>query len=125
MGSHLSGECPIQRGQPQFCKCGVDHTANYLCFINLKEARAAPARKAPERGRKNTASGHPAEQVAKRTVPTAEQMDLAKEWNDIRGGACLPGNYSVPKCQTCFSADHGGAQAAKSDRHKAPLNRLL
>jgi hypothetical protein len=57
VGSHLSGECPVPRGQPQYCSCGGDHTANYWGCVKWKEARAALAKRAPERGPKSTITG--------------------------------------------------------------------
>jgi hypothetical protein len=86
-GSHLSGDCPAPRGQPQCCSCGSDHTANYRGCIKWKEAKAALAKRAPERSRKSTATGKPAAPKAKRAKPSAEQMDLGEVWSHvIRGG---------------------------------------
>jgi hypothetical protein len=52
-GSHHSGGCSTPREQTQCCGCGGNHTANYRGCIKWKEAKAALARRAPERARKS------------------------------------------------------------------------
>jgi len=45
------------------------------------------AKQAPERARKNAATGHPAAPKAQRAGSSAKQMDLGKGWNHVvRGG---------------------------------------
>jgi hypothetical protein len=80
-GSHLSGECPVPRGQPQCCSCGGDHTANYRGCVRWKEARAAFAKRAPERDRKNTITAK-----STRAESSEEQLADAGWSNVVRGG---------------------------------------
>ena len=83
-GSHLSGRCFTPREQPRCWGCGGKLTANYRGCVKWKKARAALAKQAPERARKNAATGHPAAQQA---GPSAEQTDLGEGWNHfVRGG---------------------------------------
>jgi hypothetical protein len=77
-GSHLSGGCVTPREQPQCCGCGGNHTANYQGCVKWKEAKAALAKRAPEQGRKSTATGHPVAWNVQRAGPSAEQMDLGE-----------------------------------------------
>jgi len=78
-GPHLTSECQKPRAQPQCCRCGGGHTANYRGCIKWKEARAALARRAPSHALVKTTS-QPAAQKPKprRAGPSAEQVDLAE-----------------------------------------------
>jgi len=97
-GSHLSGDCPAPRGQPRCCSCEGNHTANYSGCVKWKEARAALAKRTPERGRKKMfASSKPAAAPkANQAGPSAEQMDLGEGWSHVvRGGRTV--KASAPK----------------------------
>jgi len=86
-GSHLSGGCCTPRKQPQCCGCGGNHTANYRGCVKWKEAKAALAKQAPDRGRKSAATAHFTAPKEQRAGPSAEQMDLGDGWNHVvRGG---------------------------------------
>jgi len=98
-GSHLSGRCFTPREQPRCWGCGGKLTANYRGCVKWKKARAALAKQAPERARKNAATGHPAAQQA---GPSAEQTDLGEGWNHVVRGrrvvkATTPPPNSNPK----------------------------
>ena len=77
-GSRLSGGCSTPREQPHCCGCEGNHTANYPGCIKEKDARVALANQAPERTRKNAATGHPAAPKSQRAGPYAEQVDLGE-----------------------------------------------
>jgi len=86
-GSHRSGGCSTPREQPQCCGCGGNHTANYRGCVKWKEAKAALAKQAPDRGQKNAATAHLTATKEQRAGPSVEQMDLGKWWNNVvRGG---------------------------------------
>jgi len=86
-GSHLSGGCSTPREQPQCCGCGGNHTANYRGCVEWKEAKAALAKQAADRGRKSTATAHLTAPPEQRARHSAEQMDLGEGWNHVvRGG---------------------------------------
>jgi hypothetical protein len=53
-------------------------------------------RQAPERGRKSTATGHPAPPKAKRAGPSAEHMDLGEGRNHVRGGRVVKVTATSP-----------------------------
>jgi hypothetical protein len=48
--------------------------------MKLKEAKAALAKRAPEPGHKNTATGKPSVPKSKRAEPSTEQMNLGERW---------------------------------------------
>ena len=56
---------------------GGNRKANYRDCVK-KEAKAALAKQAPDRGRKSTATGHTAAPIAHLAGPSAEQMDLGE-----------------------------------------------
>jgi hypothetical protein len=78
--SHLSGGCSTPRERPQSCGCWGNHKVNYRGCSKWKEAKAALAKQAPERGRKSAAAGHTAAPKAEPSGSCAEQMDLGKGW---------------------------------------------
>jgi hypothetical protein len=82
-GSHLSGECPLPRGQPQCCSCGGAHTTNYRDCVKLKEAKAAHAKQAPGRGPKSTNTGKSPTPTAKQAVPSEQQLQLGEGWSHV------------------------------------------
>ena len=96
-GSHLSGDCPAPRGQPRCCSCEGNQTANYRGCVKWKEAKAALAKRTPEKGRKMVATSKPtAAPKANQAGPSAEQMDHGEGWSHIvRGGRTV--KASVPK----------------------------
>jgi len=95
--SHLSGDCPAPRGQPRCSSCEGNHMANNRGCVRWKGARAALAKRTPERGRKMVASNKPAvAPKGNRAEPSAEQMDLGEGWSHVvRGG--LIAKASAPK----------------------------
>ena len=89
-GSQLSGGCSIPREQPHCCGCGANHTTTYRGCIKWKEAKAALAKRAPERVRKSAATNQSAAPKAQGAGPSAEQTDLGEVWNHVvRGGVLL------------------------------------
>ena len=55
--------------------------------MKWKEAKAALAKQAPDRGRKSAATAHLTAPKEQRAGPSAEQMDLGEGWNHVvRGG---------------------------------------
>ena len=52
-GAHLTCGCSTPREQPQYCGCGVNHTASYRGCNKWKEAKAGLAKRAPECVRKS------------------------------------------------------------------------
>jgi len=96
VGSHLSGGCSTTREQIKCCGCWGNHTAIYRGCVNWKEAKAAIAKQAPERGRKSVAIGKPAAPKAQRVGPSAEQMDLDEGWNHFRGGRVVKATATPP-----------------------------
>ena len=67
--------------------CGGNHTANYCGCVKWKEVNAALVKQALERSRKIVAIDQPAAPKAQRAGPSAEQMDLSEELNQVvRGG---------------------------------------
>jgi len=96
-GSHLSGGCSTPREQPQCCGCGGNRTMKYQGCVKWKEARAALAKQAPERARKNADIGHPAALKTQRAGPSAEHMDLGEGWNHVvRGGRFVKATTITP-----------------------------
>jgi hypothetical protein len=86
-GAHLSGECPVPRGQPKCCSCGGGHTANYRGCVKWKEARAALAKRAPGQGPKTIIMGKSPAKKATQFEPSQEQMQLGEGWSHVvRGG---------------------------------------
>ena len=60
---------------------------NYRSCVKWKEAKAALAKQAPDRGRKSAATANLTAPKEQRAGPSAEQMDLGKGWNHVvRGG---------------------------------------
>ena len=87
VGSHLSGGCASPRESLSALAVGETTQRNTGGCIKWKEAKAAIAKQAPEYGRKNTATGHPAASKAQQAGPSAKQMDLGMGWNHVvRGG---------------------------------------
>jgi len=120
-GSHLSGGCCTQLEQPQCCGYGGNHTAHYRGCVKWKEASAALAKQAPERSRKNVATGQPAAPKAQQAGPSAEQMDLGEGWNHVvRGGVSsrLPRLHPPKHILNPSSTGHRGAREAYSDSHQ-------
>ena len=85
MGSHVSGGCCTPQEQPECCACRRNHTANYWGCIKWKEAKAALAKQAPERGRKSAATGQPAASKSQSVGTSAELMDLGDGLNHVVG----------------------------------------
>ena len=96
-GSHLSSGCSTPQEQPQCCGCEGNHTANYRGCVKWKEAKAALAKQAPKRDRKNVATSQPDAPKAQRAGPSAEQMDLGEGWNHVvRGGRVVKATSTTP-----------------------------
>jgi hypothetical protein len=55
-----------------------NHAANYRLCVKWKEAKAALAKQAPDRGRKSAATAHFTDPKEQRPGPSAEQMDLSE-----------------------------------------------
>ena len=95
-------------------------------------------RQAPERGRKSTATVHPAAPKAKLAGPSAEQMDLDDGWNHVPGGRVVKVTTTspypnptpqpvtkVPK-QLQVTATRKTARPKKPElNQQQPLSRLL
>jgi hypothetical protein len=94
---HLSGGCPVPRGQPRYCSCGGDPTANYRGCPKWKEARASLVRRALERGRTGITPSKPAAPKARQVQPSAEQRGLGEGWSHVvQGGQVVKAVSSPP-----------------------------
>ena len=93
-GPHLVADCPAPRVQPRCCGCGGDHTARYRECAKWKEAKAALAGRASERGRWGSApTSRPAPPKSRQPEPSAEQMVLGEGWSHVvRGGRVVKAN---------------------------------
>jgi hypothetical protein len=77
-----------------------DHTANYRGCAKWKEAGAALAKQAPDRGGKSAATARPTTPKEQRAGPSVEQMNLGVGWNHVvRGGRVVkaPTPHPTPK----------------------------
>ena len=96
-GAHLTGGCSTPQEQPQCCGCGGNHTASYSGCIKWKEAKAALAKRAPERVRKSAATSQSVSPKAQRAGPSAEQTKLGEGWNHVVRGGCVVKATTTPK----------------------------
>ena len=90
VGSHLSGGCLTPREQTQCCGCAGKHRANYHGCAKWKEAKAALAKQAPQRGPRNAATGHPAAPKVQLAVPSSGQLALVEGRSHVARGGVLP-----------------------------------
>jgi hypothetical protein len=98
-GASLSGGCSTPRERPLRCLCGRggDHTANYRGCAKWKEAGAALAKQAPDRGRKSAATARPTAPKEQWAGPSAKQMDLGEGWSHVvRGGRVVKATTPLP-----------------------------
>jgi hypothetical protein len=95
-GSHLSGECPVPRGQPECCNCGGDHTANYRGCVKWKEAREALVKGRLVRAQKASLRANLPPRKQSRWSPLRSRGNLVRGGATSSEGACCQSRNSSP-----------------------------